>query len=628
MNFYSTLPISNGSIRYSRGNLEVINQLLLPFEVVYEQINGVKDGYRYIQSLKVQAGQAVALVSILSLAVEIHNTFYNDDNVPPFNDKKSALNYIYDNLDYFRTARQTPYTLNSYIDIIWEAVIKENKVANDAEDIFVAYLESAENLLEEVLESNKRISYNGEKYILDHCLQYKDVSHRKVKVVTHGNFGEFSCLGVGTALGIIRQLNKSDYLEQTYCTETRPYNNGSRITAFELLSEKIPCTLVCDSMLSSLFAETKIDVIIVGAERIAANGDVISTIGTYQLAILAKFFNIHFIVAAPSAVIDLKSKTGKDIEIEKFSELEVTQMRGEVVEDEGNVKEPMPLFNSPSWEEEYTNDIFENENNEDLELYTESLNSSVSDMDSDTDSNSNIDDNDEIDEDEDDDDVNEEDDGEESSEIKNKSKGKGKSEEISGKEDEKVKPIKRSDEDMEEDDTTYKSIHSHDELMNEPIDTSNNDNTSIGGNDAKSITSFDSYRSGSTNSKNNSNTTSSSKVYPKKAQRKDFSLNTQTLITKLGQNVIDVLEGLEERMRFNVHGSNSLHNNSYQIRHQSSMETPITSMTVKVSTPDVHVYAPAYDITPSNLISAIITDKKVLTRDNENETFDFQELFK
>jgi len=381
-------------------------------------------------------------------------------------------------------------------------------------------------------------------------------------------------------------------------------------------------------MLSSLFAETKIDVIIVGAERIAANGDVISTIGTYQLAILAKFFNIHFIVAAPSAVIDLKSKTGKDIEIEKFSELEVTQMRGEVVEDEGNVKEPMPLFNSPSWEEEYTNDIFENENNEDLELYTESLNSSVSDMDSDTDSNSNIDDNDEIDEDEDDDDVNEEDDGEESSEIKNKSKGKGKSEEISGKEDEKVKPIKRSDEDMEEDDTTYKSIHSHDELMNEPIDTSNNDNTSIGGNDAKSITSFDSYRSGSTNSKNNSNTTSSSKVYPKKAQRKDFSLNTQTLITKLGQNVIDVLEGLEERMRFNVHGSNSLHNNSYQIRHQSSMETPITSMTVKVSTPDVHVYAPAYDITPSNLISAIITDKKVLTRDNENETFDFQELFK
>jgi len=314
------------------------------------------------------------------------------------------------------------------------------------------------------------------------------------------------------------------------------------------------------------------------------------------LAILAKFFNIHFIVAAPSAVIDLKSKTGKDIEIEKFSELEVTQMRGEVVEDEGNVKEPMPLFNSPSWEEEYTNDIFENENNEDLELYTESLNSSVSDMDSDTDSNSNIDDNDEIDEDEDDDDVNEEDDGEESSEIKNKSKGKGKSEEISGKEDEKVKPIKRSDEDMEEDDTTYKSIHSHDELMNEPIDTSNNDNTSIGGNDAKSITSFDSYRSGSTNSKNNSNTTSSSKVYPKKAQRKDFSLNTQTLITKLGQNVIDVLEGLEERMRFNVHGSNSLHNNSYQIRHQSSMETPITSMTVKVSTPDVHVYAPAYDM--------------------------------
>lgn len=594
MNFYSSLPLSEGSIRYSRGSLEVINQLLLPFEVVYESINGVKDGYRYIQSLKVQAGQAVALVSILSLAVEIHNTFYNDETLPPFNDKENAVNYIYDNLDYFRSARQTPYTLNSYIDIIWEAVIKENEVANDAEDIFVAYLERAENLLNEVVENNKRLSYNGEKFILDHCLKFKDVNNQKVKVVTHGNFGEFSCLGVGTALGIIRQLNKSEYLEQTYCTETRPYNNGSRITAFELMSEKIPCTLVCDSMLSSLFSETKIDAIIVGAERIAANGDVISTIGTYQLAILAKFFNILFIVAAPSAVIDLKSKTGKDIEIEKLSELEVTQIRGEVVEDEGNVKEPI-LFNSPSWDEDYTNDIYEigNENNETSELYTEGLESSESSV-----------------SDEEDEDSDEEDDYD----IYNKE---------SGHEHEHEHEHDQESSTLDEDnDTTFKSVHSYDEIA------SNNDATSIGGNDAKSVTSFDSYRSSSMNSRNNSNSNSSPKVYPKKAPKKDFSLNTQTLITKLGQNVIDVLEGLEERMRFNVHGGSSGSSGNYQVRRQSTLETPVTSMTVKVSTPDVKVYAPAYDITPSNLISAIITDKKVLTRNNENDSFDFQELFK
>jgi len=600
MTFYSSFPVSEGSIRYSRGSLEVINQLLLPFEVVYEQINGVKDGYRYIQSLKVQAGQAVALVSILSLAVEIHNTFYNDEIIPPFDDKESAINYIYDNLDYFRSARQTPYTLYSYIDIIWDAVIKEKEVANDAEDIFVAYLERAESLLDEVVKNNKRISYNGEKYILDHCLKFKDESNQKVKVVTHGNFGEFSCLGVGTALGIIRQLNKSEYLEQTYCTETRPYNNGSRITAFELLSEKIPCTLVCDSMLSSLFAETKIDVIIVGAERIAANGDVIGTIGTYQLAILAKFFNIQFIVAAPSAIIDLKSKTGKDIEIEKFSRLEVTQIRGEVVEDEGNVKEPMMLFNSPSWEEDYTNDIYENEHNETSELYTEGLGSSESSIDE---------------EDE------EEEEEEEEEEVFSKTSKESESEHH-----------QESKEEMEDDDndndTTFKSIHSYDELSMEHPDTSNNDATSVGGNDAKSVTSFDSYRSGSMVSRNTSNPNSSPKVYPKKVQKKDFSLNTQTLITKLGQNVIDVLEGLEERMRFNVHGSSNNGNTNYQMRRQSSLESPVTSMTVKVSPPDVHIYAPAYDVTPSNLISAIITDKKVLTRSNENESFDFKELFK
>ncbi|KAL6609135.1 nagb/rpia/CoA transferase-like protein [Neocallimastix sp. 'constans'] len=601
MSFYSTLPLSEGSIRYSRGSLEVINQLLLPFEVVYEQINGVKDGYRYIQSLKVKAGQAVALVSILSIAVEIFNIFYNDEVLPPFTDKESAVKYIHDYLDYFKFARQTPYTLNSYIDIVWEAVIKENDVANDAEDIFVAYFERAENLLNEVVENNKRLSYNGEKYILDNCLKFKDVNHRKVKVVTHGNFGEFSCLGVGTSLGIIRQLNKSEYLDQTYCTETRPYNNGSRITAFELISEKIPCTLVCDNMLSSLFSETKIDVIIVGAERITANGDVISTIGTYQLAILAKFFNILFIVAAPSSVIDLKSKTGKDIEIEKFSELEVTQIRGEVVEDEGNVKEPM-LFNSPSWDEEdYTNnDIYEmeNDNNETSEFYTEDIVSSETSS-------------------------NEEE--EEKEEVINKEMFN------KNKKDSELNVSDVSDNEDEDNDSTFKSIHSYDEITN------NNDVTSIGGNDTKSVTSFDSYRSNSIISPNNShshsNSYSSPKVYSRKTSIKDFSLNTQTLITKLGQNVIDVLEGIEERMRFSVHGggtgsSNNGGNSTYQMRRPSSLEPPITSMTVKVSTPNVKVYAPAYDITPSHLISAIITDKKILTRNNENDTFDFQELFK
>ncbi|ORX60082.1 nagb/rpia/CoA transferase-like protein [Piromyces finnis] len=604
MNFYSSLPTSEGSIRYSRGNLEVINQLLLPFEIVYEQINGVKDGYRYIQSLKVQAGQAVALVSILSLAVEIHNTFYNDEKIPPFDDKESALNYIYDNLDYFRSVRPTPYTLYSYIDTVWNAVMKENEIANDAEDIFVAYLEKVESLLDEVFENNKRISYNGEKYILDHCLKFKDTHHQKVKVVTHGNFGEFSCLGVGTALGIIRQLHKSEYLEQTYCTETRPYNNGSRITTFELHSEKIPCTLVCDSMLSSLFSETKIDAIIVGAERIAANGDVIGTIGTYQLAILAKFFNIQFIVAAPSTVIDLKSKTGKDIEIEKFSELEVTQIRGEVVEDEGNVKEPMILFNSNSWEEDYSNDIYENENNETSELYTEGIESSES---SDSEDDYEEEDDEEVD---DNNNINER-----NHEIINKSSSQEQYD---------------SGNDIEEDDydVTFKSVNSYNDLSNRHPDTSYNDATSVGGTDAKSVTSFESYRSNSLISRNNSNTMTSPKVYPKKAPKKDFSLNTQTLITKLGQNVIDVLEGLEECMRFNVHGSNSGSSSAYQMRRQSSLETPITSMTVKVSTPNAHVYAPAYDITPSNLISAIITDKKVLTRENENEAFDFQEIFK
>jgi len=224
----------------------------------------------------------------------------------------------------------------------------------------------------------------------------------------------------------------------------------------------------------------------------------------------------------------------------------------------------------------------ENEHNETSELYTEGLGSSESSIDE---------------EDE------EEEEEEEEEEVFSKTSKESESEHH-----------QESKEEMEDDDndndTTFKSIHSYDELSMEHPDTSNNDATSVGGNDAKSVTSFDSYRSGSMVSRNTSNPNSSPKVYPKKVQKKDFSLNTQTLITKLGQNVIDVLEGLEERMRFNVHGSSNNGNTNYQMRRQSSLESPVTSMTVKVSPPDVHIYAPAYDVTPSNLISAIITDKK------------------
>jgi methylthioribose-1-phosphate isomerase len=133
-----------------------------------------------------------------------------------------------------------------------------------------------------------------------------------------------------------------NYLDTAFCTETRPYNQGSRLTAFELVFEKIPSTLITDSMAGALFARRKeeknISAVIVGADRVARNGDTANKIGTYSLAVLAKYHGIKFVVAAPTTSIDLYTESGAFIKIEDRAGTELTQISGAVVDkDSGKV---------------------------------------------------------------------------------------------------------------------------------------------------------------------------------------------------------------------------------------------------------------------------------------------------
>jgi methylthioribose-1-phosphate isomerase len=189
-----------------------------------------------------------------------------------------------------------------------------------------------------------------------------DGTHRKLSVLTHCNTGYVAFLlllhhrlvvpsadsesslatsGHGTALGIIRSLHKMNYLDHAYCTETRPYNQGSRLTAFELVYEKIPSTLITDLMAGALFSRMKIErnisAVIVGADRVVRNGDTANKIGTYSLAVLAKAHGIKFVVAAPTTSIDLYTKTGQEIKIEDRAKTELTQITGAVVDKDGKV---------------------------------------------------------------------------------------------------------------------------------------------------------------------------------------------------------------------------------------------------------------------------------------------------
>ena len=149
-----------------------------------------------------------------------------------------------------------------------------------------------------------------------------------ISVLTHCNTGSLATGGYGTALGVIRSLYEQGLLERAYCTETRPYNQGSRLTALELISDGIPSTLITDSMAGALMAAGKIDAIVVGADRIVANGDTANKIGTYSLSVLANYHNVKFYIAAPIETLDPKTKDGSDIIIEQRNTKEVTHIKG------------------------------------------------------------------------------------------------------------------------------------------------------------------------------------------------------------------------------------------------------------------------------------------------------------
>ena len=157
--------------------------------------------------------------------------------------------------------------------------------------------------------------------------------------------------GYGTALGIVRSLHGKGLLEHAYYTETRPYNQGSRLTGYELLHDGIPCTLITDSMAAALMQKLHLEgdalaAVIVGADRVAANGDTANKIGTYALAVVARFHGVKFVVAAPRTTIDLATLSGKEIVIEERPPDEMLSVRGPQILT--NTKSPVDIKNTTS----------------------------------------------------------------------------------------------------------------------------------------------------------------------------------------------------------------------------------------------------------------------------------------
>ncbi|KAG8367138.1 hypothetical protein BUALT_Bualt16G0041500 [Buddleja alternifolia] len=305
------------AIRYKRGSLQLLDQRKLPLETTYLDIRDSKDGWVAIKDMVVRGAPAIAIAAALSLAVEVSNlgAFSGTPN--------DAASFLSSKLDYLVSSRPTAVNLSDAATKLKEIVQKAAATASEVPTVFQAYVEASEVMLQDDVASNKAIGHYGASF-----LQEQQTGPKNISVLTHCNTGSLATAGYGTALGVIRALHEKGVLERAYCTETRPFNQGSRLTAFELVHDNIPATLIADSAAAALMKAGRVNAVIVGADRVAANGDTANKIGTYSLALSAMHHGIPFYVAAPLTSIDLSLPSGKEIVIEERSAKELLHARG------------------------------------------------------------------------------------------------------------------------------------------------------------------------------------------------------------------------------------------------------------------------------------------------------------
>ena len=266
------------AIKYTRGSLLVLDQLQLPYTTHFDPITDSTSGWHAIKSMRTRGAPAIAIVAALSLAVELSTTTLSAH-------AEEVTAFIVEKLEYLVTSRPTAVNLADAAGklkrVVEEAGRREGATGANVRDAYVA---AAERMLEDDVSDNKAIGSYGAKWILEHARQDHADS---VSVITHCNTGSLATAGYGTALGVIRSLHEDGNLKHAFCTETRPYNQGSRLTAYEFVHDQIPATLVTDSMAAALMrlkgGKERIAAVVVGADRVARNGDTANKIGTYAL---------------------------------------------------------------------------------------------------------------------------------------------------------------------------------------------------------------------------------------------------------------------------------------------------------------------------------------------------------
>lgn len=309
-------------IWWKDNKVNILDQTLLPIKERVIVCKGYKEVVDCIKRMNIRGAPAIGISAGYALAIGAlkisslnKNAFFRH------------LNSIAKNI---RHARPTAVNLSWSVDRL---LAKAHSIKGEGlGEIKRIILEEAITIHKEDLKMNLRIGEHGARLF-----------RRSVNVLTHCNTGSLATGGYGTALGIVRSLHKKKMLKKVFVDETRPFLQGARLTAWELKKDRIPFILICDNMAGFFMAKGLINAVLVGADRIAANGDVANKIGTYTLAILAREHHIPFYVAAPSSTVDYKTPRGDCIKIEWRDKREVTHIRDRQVSP-SSIKVENPAF--------------------------------------------------------------------------------------------------------------------------------------------------------------------------------------------------------------------------------------------------------------------------------------------
>ena len=317
------------AVEWHGGQLVLLDQRKLPTEEVYVICRSLTDTISSIKNMTVRGAPAIGITAAYA-AVLATNQHLEDDPHLSIEELKQRLHA---QLQTLLLARPTAVNLSWAVNLVRDLI---NKHKDSSLSLAAELLALAKQIHQDDIDNNKHMANLA-------CAHMSAVSNPPFSIMTHCNAGSLATGGYGTALGVARAAWAQKLIDKVYANETRPWLQGARLTAWELMYEHIPVSLNVDSAAAWLMSNKNIKWLVVGADRIAANGDVANKIGTFQMAILAKYHDVKVMVVAPSSTVDLSIETGQQIEIEMRAPEEVSLVAGQQIAPTG-VEAVNPVF--------------------------------------------------------------------------------------------------------------------------------------------------------------------------------------------------------------------------------------------------------------------------------------------